>query len=82
MCDYVIIIVRWRFDMCTITATEFKKNFGKYMDLGQKEEIQVTHRGKKIFTIVPERLKLIAKTESLFGILPREAYDDKDIDRE
>lgn len=68
--------------MCEITATEFKRNFGKYMNLGQKEEIVVTHRGVEIFTIVPKKIDLIKRLESYFGILPKEAYDDKDIDRE
>ena len=68
--------------MCEITATELKRNFGKYMELGQKEEIVVTHRGKQIFTIVPQKVDLIRRLKSYFGILPPEAYGDDDIDRE
>lgn len=68
--------------MCTITATELKKNLGKYMVLGQTEEIEVTNRGKVVFYITPERIKLMQKLENLFGSLPREAYYDDDIDRE
>ena len=47
-----------------------------------REEIEVTNRGKVVFYITPERLKLMRDLESLFGCLPREAYYDKDIDRE
>lgn len=68
--------------MCTITATELKKNLGKYMQLGQTEEIEVTNRGKVVFYITPERVKLIDRVEKMFGTLPREAYYDDDIDRE
>ncbi len=68
--------------MCTITATEFKRNFGKYVVLGQKEKIQVTHRGKTIFTILPEKQRLLDELDDLFGSLPKEALYDKDIDRE
>ena len=68
--------------MCTITATELKKNLGKYMVLGQTEEIEVTNRGKVVFYITPERIKLINRVEKMFGTLPREAYYDNDIDRE
>ena len=71
--------------MCTVTATEFKRQFGKYIEIGQKEEIQVTLRGKIIFTIVPERQKLMKELESLFDTLPEEAYDafvNKEISRE
>ena len=38
--------------MCTITATEFKENFGKYLELGQKEDILVTKNGKPLVRIV------------------------------
>lgn len=62
--------------MCEITATELKRNFGKYMELGQKEEIVVTHRGKEIFTIIPKKTKLMKRWESLFGVLPEEALSD------
>ena len=71
--------------MCTVTATEFKRQFGKYIELGQKEEIQVTLRGRVIFTIVPERQKLMKEWESYFNTLPEEVYDDfinKKISRE
>ena len=68
--------------MCTITATELKRNFGKYVLLGQKEKIQVTHRGKIIFVIVPEKEKLLSEWDSIFGCLPKEAVSDNEIDRE
>ena len=68
--------------MCTISATELKKNLGKYMILGQTEEIEVTNRGKVVFYITPERLKLLNEFEKMVGCLPKEAYDDNDIDRE
>ena len=67
--------------MCEITATELKRKFGKYMKIAQKEEIVVTHRGKPIFTIVPQKTDLVKRWESYFGILPLEAATD-DIDRE
>ena len=68
--------------MCTITATELKRNFGKYVLVGQTERIEVTHRGRTIFTIVPEKEKLLAELDSLFGSLPKEALTDDDIMRE
>ena len=59
--------------MCTISTTEFKKNFGKYIELGQKEEIKVTKRGKVIFTIAPESLMLLEEAKKYLGILPKDA---------
>ena len=34
----------------TITIKELKHNIDKYIELGQKEEIEVTHGGKVFFT--------------------------------
>ena len=59
--------------MCTITTTEFKNNFGKYIELGQKEEIKVVKRGLVIFTIVPEKDALVAEAKSYFNMLPGDA---------
>lgn len=59
--------------MCTITTTEFKNNFGKYIELGQKEEIKVVRRGQVIFTIVPEKTSLLAEAKSYFNMLPEDA---------
>ena len=41
--------------MCTITATEFKTNFGKYLLLGSKEEIAITKNGKLVATLTPPK---------------------------
>ena len=68
--------------MCTITATEFKTNFGKYTKLGQKEVIQVTSRGKLIFEIVPAKEALIRKGEQLIGMLPKDIEDKSWLDRD
>ena len=50
--------------MRTITTTEFKENFDKYLELGQIEEIKVVHNGEYIFAIVPSKEKL--KLELVF----------------
>ena len=57
--------------MCTITTTEFKNNFGKYIELGQKEEIKVVRRGQIIFTIVPEKTNMLPE-DATIGIDPNE----------
>ncbi len=57
--------------MCRITTTEFKNNFGKYVELGQYEEIEVIKRDRVIFRIVPERLKLVEEAKKFIGILPK-----------
>ena len=67
--------------MCTITVTEFKKNFGKYNQLAQKEEVQVSHRGQVIYRLVPQKYALLKEWEHFFGILPADANFD-DVERE
>ncbi|MBE6126877.1 MAG: type II toxin-antitoxin system Phd/YefM family antitoxin [Erysipelotrichaceae bacterium] len=59
--------------MCTITTTEFKNNYGKYILLAEKEKIEVTKRGVVIFTMVPKKYELGEKLKGYFGILPAEA---------
>ena len=68
--------------MRTITTTELKENFDKYLELGQIEEIKVVHNGEYIFTIVPNKEKLKLELVNLFGLLPKEANDDNDFERE
>ena len=45
--------------MITITATEFEKDFDKYMVLAQQEEIEVTQNGKRIFATIPNKKLLL-----------------------
>lgn len=59
--------------MCTISTTEFKNNFGKYIEMGQREEIKVLKRGRVIFTIVPESLSLLEEAKKYIGMLPKDA---------
>jgi len=64
--------------MCTITSTELKNNYGKYIKLAETEKIQVTKRGVVVFTMVPKRYELGEKLKGYFGILPNEASIGKD----
>jgi len=59
--------------MLTITTTEFKNNFGKYVELGQKEIIEVTKQGKVIFKILPRRLELLEEAKKYLDFLPADA---------
>ena len=60
----------------TITATELKKNLGKYLELAQKEEIVISKNGK-------ESLVLCRKESEAFrhldGLLKGFSYSDDDI---
>ena len=88
MCDLSLLIVRLCYIecargiiMCTITATELKRNFGKYMKLGQIENIEVTHRGETIFVITPKKQLAYLGISKFFGTLPNDV-DLDNVDRE
>lgn len=64
--------------MCIITATEFKKHFGKYSELAKNEEIIVTSFGKAIFKLIPANSGKVSMAKSLIGILPTNATIGED----
>ena len=49
-----------------VTATEFKTNFGKYLDLISKEDIFITRNGKTIAKVVNPQISAV---DSLRGML-------------
>ncbi|WP_434311473.1 type II toxin-antitoxin system Phd/YefM family antitoxin [Hominifimenecus sp. rT4P-3] len=60
----------------TVTATEFKTNFGKYLELIAKEDIFITRNGKIIAKVVNPRISAV---DSLRGML-KDVPLDIDID--
>ena len=51
-----------------ITATEFKTNFGKYLDLVINEDIIITKNGKPIAKVTQYRQDKLDILNSLIGI--------------
>ncbi len=68
--------------MCTITATEFKTNFGKYIKLGQKESLRITSHGKVIMETFPEHIAAMFKFYELKAKCPSNIPFDAWKDRE
>ena len=62
--------------MC-ITATEFKKNLGKYLELGETQEILIMKNGRVRTRLVPVSIDVKEALDSLCGILPADADLDK-----
>lgn len=52
----------------TITATEFKTNFGKYIDLLDTEDILITRNGKTVARLTKEDPPVV---EQMTGLLSR-----------
>ena len=66
--------------MHTITIDELERNFDKYIELGQKEVIEVTKNNRIIFTIVPQKIKAYEAFISYVGRLPEDASIGEDPD--
>lgn len=56
-----------------ITATEFKTNFGKYLDQLQSEEIYITRNGKMVAKVVNPNVSAV---DTLSGLLAGKLPDD------
>lgn len=54
----------------SITATEFKMNFGKYLMLAETEDIYITKNGKVVAKLTNPNQDRVDIANSLFGILP------------
>lgn len=58
-----------------VTATEFKVNFGKYLDLLMNEDIFITRNGKTVAKMVNPNVSAV---DSISGILAGKLPDDFD----
>ena len=58
-----------------ITATEFKKNFGHYLDLVSTEDIWVTKNGKVVVRLVNPNVSAV---DSISGILKGKVSEEID----
>ena len=63
-----------------VTATEFKNNFGKYLDLIEHEDIFITRNGKTVAKIVNPRISAVASLRGMLKDAP--GGIDKDYLRE
>ena len=54
----------------SITATELKKNLGKYLAMSSNEDIYLTRNGKVVAKLSNPFQDRVDMAKSLFGILP------------
>ncbi len=59
----------------TVTATEFKTNFGKYLEMLMLEDIYITKNGKTIAKLVNPHVSAV---DSISGILSGKVSDNLD----
>lgn len=58
-----------------VTATEFKTNFGKYLDMLHSEDIFITRNGKTIAKVVNPNVSAV---DSISGLLAGKLPDNVD----
>lgn len=61
-----------------VTATEFKSNLGKYLELAARQDIFITKNGKNIARLTSPIIDKLSILDNLVGIIPaQEAVDEK-----
>lgn len=66
-----------------VTATEFKTNLGKYLELAVSQDIFITKNGKNIARLTGPSVNKLAVLDNLVGIVPQDdGLDEKAIREE
>ena len=66
-----------------VTATEFKTNLGKYLELAVSQDIFITKNGKNIARLTRPSVNKLAVLDNLVGIVPQDdGLDEKAIREE
>ena len=66
-----------------VTATEFKTNLGKYLEMATSQDIFITKNGKSIARLTSPAVNKLALLDDLVGIVPQEkAMDENTIRKE
>lgn len=65
-----------------VTATEFKNNLGKYLEMAMSQDIFITKNGKSIARLTSPAVNKLALLDDLVGIVPQEKAMDENTIRE
>ncbi len=65
-----------------VTATEFKTNLGKYLEMATSQDIFITKNGKSIARLTSPAIDKLALLDDLVGIVPPEKAMDEHTIRE
>lgn len=61
-----------------VTATEFKSNLGKYLDMVATQDVYITKNGKNIARLTSPSSNKLAVLDGLVGIASRSGDADED----
>ena len=65
-----------------VTATEFKSNLGKYLDMVATQDVYITKNGKNITRLTSPSSNKLAVLDELVGIASRVDADEDTIRKE
>ena len=66
--SHIITITQMKEDLVmVVTATEFKANFGKYLELIAKEDIFITRNGKTVAKVVNPQVSAVDSLRGMLG---------------
>ena len=65
-----------------VTATEFKTNLGKYLEMAATQDIFITKNGKNIARLTSPTVNKLALLDDLVGIIPQNQEIDENTIRE
>lgn len=65
-----------------VTATEFKSNLGKYLELAARQDIFITRNGKSIARLTSPTIDKLTILDNLVGIIPAQEAADEETARE
>ncbi|HJC82461.1 MAG TPA: type II toxin-antitoxin system Phd/YefM family antitoxin [Candidatus Anaerostipes avicola] len=65
-----------------VTATEFKTNLGKYLEMAASQDILITKNGKNIARLTSPAVNKLALLDDLVGIVPQKKTLDENTIRE
>ena len=65
-----------------VTATEFKTNLGKYLEMATSQDIFITKNGKSIARLTSPAVNKLALLDDLVVIVPQEKAMDENTIRE
>lgn len=65
-----------------VTATEFKTNLGKYLEMAASQDILITKNGKNIARLTSPAVNKLALLDNLVGIVPQKKTLDENTIRE
>ena len=65
-----------------VTATEFKTNLGKYLEMATSQDIFITKNGKSIARLTSPAVNKLALLDGLVGSVPQETAMDENTIRE